>query len=159
LRLSHPFRYAVYGVFAALFLSGTFWLLADGLKDSAEGEIWQAISANLLMVHGGAAMAILMLLGALVPVHGLRAWRAKKNRITGTAMASLNAALIVTAFGLYYLGSENLRPWLSTIHLAAGFALPVQLIAHIYFGRRRAVARPARSPDPLAASAHRTSRG
>jgi hypothetical protein len=137
LRLSPHFRYAIYGAFAALFLSGVFWLLADGLKDSPEGEIWQAISANLLMVHGGAAMLTLMLLGALVPVHGLRAWRAKKNRMTGAAMASLNGVLIVTAFGLYYLGSENVRPWLSTIHLAAGFALPLQLIAHIYFGRRR----------------------
>jgi hypothetical protein len=102
------------------------------------------------MIHGAAAMLALMLLGALVPVHGLRAWRARKNRITGTAMASLNAILIVTAFGLYYLGSENLRPWLSTIHLAAGFALPVQLIAHIYFGRRR---RAAVSRQSLAADA------
>jgi hypothetical protein len=139
LRLSRPFRYALYGVFAALLISGGFWLLADGLKDSPEGETWQAISANLLMIHGGAAMVALMLLGALVPVHGLRAWRGRRNRVTGAAMACLNGVLIVTAFGLYYLGSENLRPWLSTIHLAAGFALPVQLIAHIYFGRRRYV--------------------
>jgi hypothetical protein len=129
----------VYGAFAALFLSGAFWLLADGLKDSPEGEIWQAVSANLLMIHGGAAMLTLMLLGALLPLHVLRAWRAGKNRITGAVMASLNGLLVVTAFGLYYLGSENLRPWLSTIHLAAGFALPVQLIAHIHFGRRRCV--------------------
>jgi hypothetical protein len=136
LRLSHSLRYSVYGAFAALFLSGVFWLLADGFKDSPEGEIWQAISANLLMIHGGTAMLTLMLLGALVPVHVLRAWRARKNRITGAVMATLNGLLIVTAFGLYYLGSENLRPWLSTIHLAAGFALPVQLAAHIYFGRR-----------------------
>jgi hypothetical protein len=139
MRLNYLFRYAVYGAFAALFLSGAFWLVADGLKDSPEGETWQAISAYLLMVHGGAAMLTLMLLGALVPVHGLRAWRARKNRITGTAMASLNGVLILTAFGLYYLGSESLRPWLSTIHLAAGFALPVQLAAHIYLGRRRYV--------------------
>jgi hypothetical protein len=140
LRLNNLFRYAIYGAFAALFLSGALWLLSDGLRDSPEGEMWQAISANLLMIHGGAAMLTLMLIGALVPVHGLRAWRAGKNRITGAAVASLNGVLIVTAFGLYYLGSEYLRPWLSTIHLAAGFALPLQLIAHIYFGRRRATA-------------------
>jgi hypothetical protein len=145
LRLNYLFRYAIYAAFAALFLSGAFWLLADGLKDSPEGEMWQAISANLLMIHGGVAMLTLMLLGALVPVHVLRAWRARKNRVTGTAMASLNAVLIVTAFGLYYLGSESLRPWLSNIHLAAGCALPIQLIAHIYFGRRRATVAPERS--------------
>lgn len=140
MRLNNLFRYAIYAAFAVLFLSGALWLVADRLKDSPEGEMWQAMSANLLMTHGGAAMLALMLIGALVPVHGLRAWRVGKNRITGTAMASLNGVLIVTAFGLYYLGSENLRPWLSNIHLAAGFALPVQLVAHIYFGRRRATA-------------------
>ena len=140
MRLNRLFRYAIYGAFAALFLSGALWFLADGLKDSPDGETWQAISANLLMIHGGAAMLTLMLLGALAPVHGLRAWRAKKNRVTGAAMASLNGVLIVTAFALYYLGSENLRPWLSNIHLAAGCALPIQLAAHIYFGRRRSAA-------------------
>jgi hypothetical protein len=140
LRLNPLFRYAIYGAFAALFFSGALWLLADGLKDSPAGETWQAVSANLLMVHGGAAMVTLMLLGALVPVHGLRAWRARKNRITGTAMASLNAVLIVTAYGLYYFGSEHLRPWLTNIHLAAGCALPIQLIFHIYLGRRRYLA-------------------
>jgi len=139
LRLNRLFRYAIYGAFAALFLSGALWLFADGLKDTPEGEMWQAMSANLLMIHGGAAMLTLMLLGALVPVHVLRSWRAGNNRITGTVMASLNGILIVTAFGLYYLGSESLRPWLSTIHWAAGFALPIQLITHIYLGRRRNV--------------------
>jgi hypothetical protein len=140
LRLNNLFRNAVYGAYAVLFLSGALWLLADGLKGSPEAEMWQSISANLLMIHGGVAMLTLMLIGALVPVHGLRAWRAGKNRITGAAMASLTGVLIVTAFGLYYLGSEYLRPWLSNIHLAAGCALPIQLIAHIYFGRRRAMA-------------------
>jgi hypothetical protein len=146
LRLNRQFRYAIYGAFAALFLSGVLWILADSLKDSPEGETWQAMSANLLMVHGGAAMLTLMLLGALVPMHLLRGWRAGKNRVTGTAMASLNGVLIVTAFGLYYLGSENLRPWLSNIHLAAGCALPIQLIVHIYLGRRRSVSAAKRSP-------------
>src|SRR5215470_15083349 len=81
LRLNRQFRYAIYGALAALFLSGVLWILADGLKDSPEGETWQAMSANLLMVHGGAAMLTLMLLGALVPMHVLRGWRAGKNRV------------------------------------------------------------------------------
>src|SRR5262249_48294869 len=123
----------------ALFLSGILWVFADGLKDSTEGEMWQAISANLLMIHGGAGMLTPMPLGGLVPVPCFKAWGAREKRITGTCMAWLNGVLIVTAFGLYYLGSENLRPWLSNIHLAAGFALPIQLLIHIYLGRRRSV--------------------
>jgi len=144
LRLDFSFRYSIYGVFAVLFLTGAAWFVADGLKDSSNGEMWQAVSANLLMLHGGAAMMALMALGALIPIHVLKAWRVKKNRVTGTVIASLNGILIVTAFGLYYLGSEVFRPWLSGIHLALGSALPVFLGVHIYWGRRTIV-RPAKA--------------
>ena len=136
MQLNFRFRYALYAVFSALFLSGVFWLVADGLKDAPDGETWQAISAKLLMLHGGAAMVTLILLGALIPVHVSRSWRAKKNRVTGSAMAALNAILVVTAFGLYYFGSEPLRPWTSDIHLVAGSLLPVLLWLHILSGRR-----------------------
>jgi cytochrome c biogenesis protein CcdA len=137
MRLSRLFRHTLYGAFAVLFLTGVGWLLASGLKETPESETWQAISANLLMVHGGTAMLMLTLLGALVPVHVLRAWRAGKNRATGSAMAILNGILIVTAFGLYYVGSEAVRSWMSNIHLIAGCLLPIQLVLHIYLGRLR----------------------
>src|SRR5664279_3720205 len=102
-RLDPPFRFAVYAAFAVLFASGAVWLVADRMKESAEGEIWQSSAATLLMLHGGTAMLTLMLLGALVPVHIGRAWRARKNRATGIIMTVCNAVLIATAFGLYYL--------------------------------------------------------
>ena len=136
MRLDFRFRYALYAAFSTLFISGALWLAADSLKDAADGEGWQAISANLLMVHGGAAMVTLMLFGAMVPIHLLRAWRAKRNRWTGSLMAVLNAILIITAFGLYYLGGEEVRPWMSNIHLGAGFSLPLLLFIHILRGRR-----------------------
>jgi cyanate permease len=135
-RLDFRFRYALYAAFSTLFISGALWLAADSLKDAPDGERWQAISANLLMVHGGAAMVTLMLFGAMVPIHLLRAWRAKRNRWTGSVMAVLNAILIITAFGLYYLGGEEVRPWMSNIHLGAGFSLPLLLFIHILRGRR-----------------------
>ena len=135
MRLDFRFRYALYAAFSTLFISGALWLAADSLKDAPDGERWQAISANLLMVHGGAAMVTLMLFGAMVPIHLLRAWRAKRNRWTGGVMAVLNAILIVTAFGLYYLGGEEVRPWMSNIHLGAGFSLPLLLFIHILRGR------------------------
>jgi hypothetical protein len=136
LRLNRLFGFALYGAFGVLFLSGAGWLIADSLKDSKSGEAWQAFAAKLLMVHGGMAMLALMLIGALFPVHVLKSWRAKKNLATGITVAILNATLIITAFGLYYIGSEDLRPWMSNLHLALGLALPVVLSAHIYFGRR-----------------------
>lgn len=121
-----------------LFASGAGWLVADQTKESANGEIWQQAVAYLLMVHGAAAMLTLMLLGALFPLHIGRAWRAKKNRATGIVMLAFNVVLIATAFGLYYLSSEILRPWASDLHIAIGLALPLLFLAHIKTGRKRA---------------------
>lgn len=126
----------MYATFGALLLTGAGWLVADWQKNAAADEIWQQAAANLLMVHGGVAMLALLTLGALIPVHLLRAWRSRKNLISGSIMAAFNAVLILTAFGLYYLGSEQVRPWMSWIHLIAGFALSLMFPLHIWLGRR-----------------------
>lgn len=81
-------------------------------------------------------MVTLLLLGALIPMHVLRIWRSGKNRVSGSVMVTLNAVLIVTAFGLYYLGSETVRPWMSWIHIAVGFFLISLFPVHIFLGRR-----------------------
>ena len=75
LQLDYRFRWGLYAAFTVLFVTGAVWLIADALKESANGEFWQVVSADLLMVHGGAAMVTLVLLGALIPVHIQRAWR------------------------------------------------------------------------------------
>jgi hypothetical protein len=135
LRLDPVFRYALYAAFAVLFLTGVVWLVADRLKDS-DSEFGQEAAATLLMAHGGGAMITLMMLGALVPVHLRYGWRKRKNLVTGITVATVNTALIVTAFGLYYLGSEAVRPWMSDVHNALGLAIPVLLVGHIWWGRR-----------------------
>jgi hypothetical protein len=45
------------------------------------------------------------------------------DRVSGSVMIFCNAILIVTAFGLYYLGSETLRPLISDLHIIIGLAL------------------------------------
>jgi hypothetical protein len=136
LRLKPSLRFSIYAAFAALFLTGAGWLAADWQKDISSDEIWQQAAAYLLMAHGGVAMATLLLLGALIPIHLRRAWRSDKNRVSGSIMAALNAVLIVTAFGLYYLGSETLRPWISWTHIVVGLSLPLLLSVHVFLGRR-----------------------
>ena len=137
LRLDARFRLAIYGVFATLLITGAAWLIADALKNSADGDMWLAIAADLLMVHGVAAMAALILLGALVPVHIFRAWRSCRNRISGVIMVAFNAVLILSSIGLYYLGSQTMRSWASTLHIAFGLALPVMFFVHVRIGRHR----------------------
>jgi hypothetical protein len=136
-RLDPRFRNAVYLTFFLLFVTGAAWVAADQLKDApTAGEIWQLTAAYLLMTHGGGAMATLILLGVLIPVHIQRGWRGRRNRVAGAAMLACNALLVVTAFGLYYAGSEALRPWLSRIHIIIGFSLPVLWAVHVVAGRR-----------------------
>jgi hypothetical protein len=135
LRLSPAFRYAVYATFAILFLSGGVWLVADSLKDGANGELWQQVAATLLMTHGGSAMITLMMLGALVPVHMRYGWRARRNLSTGIVMATVGVVLIVTAFGLYYFGAERARAFVGDVHTWLGVVSPALLAAHVWWGR------------------------
>jgi cytochrome c biogenesis protein CcdA len=137
LRLKSTFRRSIYAAFAVLVLTGVVWLFADWQKDISHDEVWQQLAATMLMVHGGVAMITLLLLGALIPLHLLRSWRAGKNRVSGSVMVAFNAVLIVTAFGLYYLGSETVRPWMSWIHIAAGVLVALSFPVHIVLGRRK----------------------
>lgn len=128
----------IYVAFAVLILTGIGWLIADQRKDTANAELWQGVAATLLMLHGGGAMLTLLLLGALVPLHVQRAWRARKNRTTGATMVTFNVLLVVTAFGLYYAGSDNIRPWISYLHIVVGAILPVLFVIHVLLGRQSA---------------------
>jgi hypothetical protein len=138
LRLNPRFRWMVYVAFAVLVLTGIGWLIADQRKDTVNAELWQGVAALLLMLHGGGAMLTLLLLGALVPLHVQRAWRGRKNRATGATMVALNVLLVVTAFGLYYAGSDVVRPWISDLHIVVGTILPALFAIHVLLGRRMA---------------------
>ncbi len=136
LQLDPRVSWGVYSVFAVLFATGIGWIVADRLKDPESGEFWQGFAANMLMVHGGAAMIALVMVGSLLPNHIIRAWRAKRNRIAGIGMLGINLILTATAFGLYYLGSETLRPWISDVHIAFGILIPAAFALHIFIGRQ-----------------------
>jgi hypothetical protein len=123
-------------VFTFLFLTGSAWCVADWHRNAAGDDIWQTSAAWLLMLHGGGAMVILLLLGSLLPLHAQRGWRGRRNRLSGAVMLILNGVLVATSFGLYYIGSEIIRMWISDVHVVVGFSLPVALLVHIALGRR-----------------------
>jgi hypothetical protein len=135
-RLEPCFRGTLYAVASALLVTGTAWLLVDRLKPVYLAETWQKTAAYLLMVHGGAAMLMLLLLGAILPMHVAVAWRRGNNRVTGSMMLVSNAVLIVTAFALYYTGSETWRHQASLLHLGFGLGLPVLWALHVWRGKR-----------------------
>jgi hypothetical protein len=123
-----------------LLATGIAWLFVDASADPfVPGGSGQA-GPFLLAVHGGAAMVFLILLGALIPLHVQRNWARDRNRWAGVVMLAVNAVLILTAYALYYSGSDWLRTWASDLHIAAGLFVPLWLGVHVWLGWRARVA-------------------
>src|SRR5262249_32906713 len=101
-------------------------------------EAWGKGTSYVLLLHGAAAMLMLVLLGTLLPFHTVISWRRRENRGMGTVMLAVNAILVVTAFGLYYAGSDTLRRWTSDVHIVVGLSVPLLLAAHVLTGRAAA---------------------
>ncbi len=117
MRLSVRFQTTLYLVVAMLLITGVAWLAVDR-------AVWPETATYLLRLHGGAAMAMLVVLGALLPLHVRIGWRRGRNLVSGIAMLASNGILVLTAFGLYYAGSD------------AGLALPVLVGGHVALGWR-----------------------
>jgi hypothetical protein len=92
----------------------------------------------LLKVHGAAAMGFLIVLGTLLPGHIRFAWHARRNRPNGIMLIMFVAFLVLTGYGLYYFGNEQLRSWTNWSHLIVGLTFPGILVLHIWSGRRTA---------------------
>jgi hypothetical protein len=150
IRLKRFQRCFLYAVVALLFLSGTVWGYWNYLIPQP-GDFELSAKAWAMRIHGGAAMAILVLVGMLLSTHVRFAWRVRRNRGNGSLFLGVFGVLTVTGYGLYYAGSESLRAWSSWIHLAVGLTLPLLLILHIWLGKRtRSLADMQKRPDSVA---------
>ena len=90
----------------------------------------------MLKVHGAAAFAALIALGAMFPHHVRRGWALSRNRISGAVVITALGALIVTGYALYYLVNEANRASISIAHWLIGVAFAPLFIAHVVIGRR-----------------------
>ena len=79
-------------------------------------------------------MAALILLGALLN-HIRRGWTAGKNRRSGVTLLAVYLFLILTGYGLYYCGDEQLRTIISRSHTWIGFGLVILIPGHVLLGR------------------------
>jgi len=141
IQLSPRHKRWFYSVAIVLFLSGAIWVLFGRLagREGSGAGLFRSLKSRSLQVHGGAAMAFLIALGILIPTHIRRAWQARRNRVNGAFFVTVTGVLVVTGYGLYYIGDDRFRNLASWIHLALGFATPVLLLLHIWVGRRREV--------------------
>src|SRR5262249_26140690 len=77
IRLKAFHRRLLYGVLALLFFTGAAWVYWNYLVPSS-GDFEIGAKAWAMKLHGGAAMAILVLVGMLLTGHVRFAWRARR---------------------------------------------------------------------------------
>jgi len=139
-QLGTPARRALYAVLVALVASGLWWLgahYAAMLFGSDVDDLHRlAREAIALKVHGAAAFAILLALGAMAAYHVRRGWALNRNRASGSIVLACFAILILTGYALYYLVGDDTRGGVSLAHWALGLALAPMLVVHIILGRR-----------------------
>ena len=137
-KLSGGHKVWLYASLILLYLSGVAWAcLHYFVRTAGEfGDQPHPTEPWSLQIHGAAAMAILVILGTLLPGHVRFAWHARRNRPNGIALIAFLGFLVLSGYGLYYFGNERLRSWTSWSHLAVGLVLPGILILHIWSGRR-----------------------
>lgn len=90
----------------------------------------------ILIAHGGAAFLMLMAAGSLLSNHMPSSWRQNKQRKLGICLVTLLVLQILTAYGLYYLSSDEIRGVVANIHAALGFAYPFVVLTHVLIGKR-----------------------
>jgi len=131
-------RTATYWTAGALFASGLAWFVLHQWfpSDSDFGPSPGPAEPWLMRLHGAAAMANLIVLGALLQSHVLPSWRHGYNRRSGLLLAAALLALVVTGYLLYYSGGETARAIASWVHLGLGLMLPAAVAAHVRGARR-----------------------
>jgi hypothetical protein len=129
LRLSLFAEFFVYLVFGILLITGVAWMVCQASPD--EGNHFSSL---MLKLHGAAAMVSLILLGALIN-HMRKGWKSRKNRTSGLTLVLVILFLVVTGYGLYYAGDEQLRSLISQWHTWIGLGIVLLLPVHVLIGR------------------------
>jgi|SRR5436190_11493762 len=129
---------ALYAVLATSWLTGTTWFtLHRWVRIEGDfGEEHSAWEPVLIKIHGASAMLVMVYFGYLLATHVPVGLRSRRNRALGLTLVYAIGFMIVTSYGLYYLGSEGIREVVSWAHTAVGFCLPLVLGLHVAIGHR-----------------------
>lgn len=127
----------LYGVATILWLSGALWLYFHyfGQTQGNYGPQNSALLSPTLKIHGAAAMAFLIALGSLLTTHVPLGWRQKIQRPSGASLLTASAVLILSGWGLYYIGQDQWREWTSAVHSMIGLLFPLMIVAHVSLRR------------------------
>jgi hypothetical protein len=137
-RLPRWQEWSVYVTLGLLIATGIAWLLLDNFV-RVEGEFGSEhhpAEHVVLIAHGAVAYAFLIVAGAMIPVHITLGWNTRRNLKSGLTLAGTCLILAATAVGLYYIGDEISRSWVSMIHWLVGLIAIPALLIHALIGRR-----------------------
>ncbi len=88
------------------------------------------------VLHALSGFLFIGFTGALVTVHMRVGWRSQRNHMSGLALVALIAAILISAIGIYYAGSETLSIGSSVGHLLLSAAAVFMFARHFLHGRR-----------------------
>ncbi len=93
--------------------------------------------ATFLKVHGATAFLMMISYGYLLATHIPAGYKSKRQRILGLSLVASQGFLILTAYGLYYVGGEKFHALIGYAHASVGLIFPFLLATHIFTGKRR----------------------
>lgn len=138
LSISRRYRQLLYACVLLVAASGLGWMLLGLALDpddfSDPFRLWRH---RLLITHGCAAYLLLWFAGSLFPQHQWGAWKARRNRGSGTALSAALLLLAISGLALYYPPADDWRDADSLVHQIVGGALVLLLPLHVVLGRRR----------------------
>ena len=131
---SRTWKGLLYSVLLLSFATGsTYFVLNRWFAITDEFDIVQKhpLQPVLLKIHGASAMIAMIGFGYILATHVHAAWRTHRRRTSGLPLIGCFVLLVISGYGLYYLGDETWRARIAWVHLGAGLALPLTLIAHL----------------------------
>lgn len=87
-------------------------------------------------LHGLGAMVVLVVVGALLPIHVRGGLKTARNFVSGIALLMLFGTLALTGWVIYYVVNEDLSAFASLLHFAAGVLVLLPFAVHAVRGRQ-----------------------
>ena len=133
--LSPRRKLLLYAATGLLWVTGVIYI---GVQYSSQGAyeitpVGHWVQSVSMKIHGAVAMIFLMIFGGLLLDHVPTGWRKNEKRITGVWQVVVCSLLILTGWGLYYLGNEEWRSRTRWLHVAVGLFLPLLILVHVKF--------------------------
>lgn len=117
-------------IFLSCATSGVLYLLGHEL----EIRLPAFKDHNILIIHGITAYLFVLLFGAVLPTHIKAAWKAKRNRFSGSLMIIVMSLLLISGLFLYY--ADETREVALWTHWIVGGWLVLLFPFHYIAGRR-----------------------